>query len=160
MAPVVISMQFRGQSTALSPGVLTARATAPSCALVTRIDESGVHGHLEPTEGEEAHLECRLTFLDAHRFEEVGTISFGNGNALRFRTTGTGSLERSSDPALRHGTAAWEVDGGAGAFTGASGRIVSNFLLSESGDLTDHQLGVLFLATAGHQTRRHREDER
>ena len=37
------------------------------------------------------------------------------------------------------------MDGGAGAFDGASGRIVSNFLLSETGDLTDHQLGVLFL---------------
>jgi len=37
------------------------------------------------------------------------------------------------------------IDGGAGAFEGATGRIVSNFLLSETGDLTDNQLGVLFL---------------
>ena len=142
---VAFSMQFRGHSTRLSPGVLTARATAPSSALVTQVDPEGVHSRLEIREGEEAHLECRLTFLDDTRFEEVGTISFGNGNALRFRTASEGTLADAAEPGLRHGTVAWEVDGGAGAFEGATGRIVSNFLLSETGELTDSQLGVLFL---------------
>jgi hypothetical protein len=145
MRRVAFSMQFRGQSTRLSPGVLTARATAPSSALVTHVDPDGVHGHLEERAGEEAHLECRLTFLDDCRFEEVGTISFGNGNALRFRSSSDGTLAPSAEPGLRHGAAAWVIDGGAGAFEGATGRIVSNFLLSETGDLTDNQLGVLFL---------------
>ncbi|MBA3365099.1 MAG: hypothetical protein H0U03_04845 [Actinobacteria bacterium] len=149
MRSVAFSMQFRGHSNRLSPGVLTARATAPSSALVTEIDCDGVHGRLEAREGEEAHLECRLTFLDVVRFEEVGTISFGNGNTLRFRSAGTGTLATSADPGLRHGAAAWDVDGGAGVFAGASGRIVSNFLLSDSGELTDHQLGVLFLHGTG-----------
>ncbi len=139
-------MEFRGHSTSLSPGVLTARATAPSSALVTEVDADGVHGRLEPRDGGEAHLECRLTFLDDDsRFDEVGTISFGNGNALRFRSATAGTLSPSPQPDLRHGTASWEVDGGAGSFEGATGRIVSNFLLSDTGDLTDHQLGVLFL---------------
>ena len=146
MPHTAFSIHFRGHSIRLSPGVLTARATAPSCALVTQIDADGVHGRLESCEGGEAHLECRLTFLDESRFEEVGTISFGNGNALRFRTLGQGSLTCSEKPGLRHGAAAWDVDGGAGVFAGATGRIVSNFLLSDTGDLTDHQLGVLFLA--------------
>src|SRR5207253_2072717 len=90
-------------------------------------------------------LERRLTFLDETCFEEVGTISFGNGNALRFRSLDTGKLAPSADPELRQGTAAWEIEEGAGAFAGASGRIVSNFLVSESGELTDHEVGVLFL---------------
>jgi len=34
---------------------------------------------------------------------------------------------------------------GAGAFAAATGRIVSNFLVSETGELTDHELGVLFI---------------
>ena len=142
---VAFSMQFRGQSTRLSPGVLTARATAPSSALVTEVFADGVHGRLESRPGDEAHLECRLTFLDECHFEEVGTISFGNGNALRFRSATAGTLGPSPQPDLRHGTAAWEVDVGAGSFEDAKGWIVSNFLLSDTGDLTDHQLGVLFL---------------
>lgn len=142
---VAFSMQFRGHSIRLSPGVLTARATAPSSALVTQVDPDGVHSRLEIRDGDEAHLECRLTFLDDSRFEEVGTISFGNGHALRFRTASEGTLVACAEPGLRHGTAAWEIDGGAGAFERATGRIVSNFLLSETGDLTDHQLGLLFL---------------
>jgi len=145
MRHLAFSMQFRGQSTRLSPGVVTAQATAPSAALVTQVDEDGIHGRLELGDGAEAHLECRLTFVDETRFEEVGTISFGNGHALRFRTVAEGTLEPSAEPGLRHGSAAWIVDGGAGALQGATGRIVSNFLLSDTGDLTDNQLGVLFL---------------
>ena len=145
MRHVAFSMQFRGHSTRLSPGVLTARATAPSSALVTQINHDGVHGRLEARTGHEAHLECRLTFLDDNRFEEVGTISFGNGNALRFRTAAEGTLAACADPRLQHDAAVWDVDGGAGALEGATGRTVSNFLLSDSGDLTDNQLGVLFL---------------
>lgn len=146
MPHTAFSIHFRGRSTRLSPGVMIARATAPGCALVTRIDADGVHGRIEPSEsGGEAHLECRLTFLDKRRFEEVGTISFGNGNTLRFRTVGEGTLMSSERPGLSHGTSSWAIDGGAGVFAGATGRIVSNFLLADTGELTDHQLGVLFL---------------
>jgi hypothetical protein len=145
MSHIAFSMQFRGHSMRLTPGVLTARATAPSSALVTQVAVDGVRSRLEPREGGEAHLECRLTFLDEGRFEELGTISFGNGNVLRFRSPTTGTLAASVEPGLRPGTVAWEVDGAAGAFESATGRIVSNFLLSETGDLTNNQLGVLFL---------------
>jgi hypothetical protein len=149
MHSVTFSMQFRGHTTPLSPGVLTARASAPSGALVTRIDEAGVHGTFEALDGDEALLERRLTFIDETSFEEVGTISFGNGNALRFRSVDAGALVPSSDPELRQGTSAWEIDGGAGAFAAATGRIVSNFLVSETGELTDHELGVLFIPGLG-----------
>jgi hypothetical protein len=125
--PVAFSLEFRGYSTALSPGVLTARASAPR-------DGAG-----------EALLERRITFIDETSFEDAGTISFGGGDALRFRNIGLGTLGPSADPALRQGTAAWSVDGGAGAFAGASGRIVSNFLVAVGGELTDHQLGIVFL---------------
>jgi hypothetical protein len=129
---VAFSLEFRGYSTALSPGVVTARATAPGGELAQN--------------GAEALLERRLTFLSETSFEEAGTISFGSGDALRFRSVGLGSIGPSPRPGLRQGTAAWVVDGGSGAFAGACGRIVSNFLVSDAGELTDHQLGVVFLA--------------
>ena len=69
----------------------------------------------------------------------------GNGNTLRFRSSAEGVLTNAAEPGLRHGAVTWEIDGSAGAFEGASGRIVSNFLLSDTGDLTDNQFGVLFL---------------
>ena len=151
MHAVAFSMQFQGSTKLLSPDVLTAQASAPSGAQVTRIDRGGVHCTFEVRDGGEALLERRLTFVDAARFEEVGTISFGNGHALRFRSVDPGSLVRASD-SLRHGTVAWEIDGGSGAFAGAIGRIVSNFLLADTGELTDRELGVLFLTD---DTRRH-----
>ena len=126
-----------------------ARATAPSGALVTRISDDGVDVAFEPLSGGEAHFECRITLLDESRFEEVGTISFGNGNVLRFRSVGAGELVPSADPHLSHGTSSWEIDGGAGAFAGASGRIVSNFLVSDTGELTDRQVGVIFVPEKG-----------
>jgi hypothetical protein len=129
MDTVAFSLEFRGYSTALSPGVVTARATA--------LTEAFGDG--------EALLERRLTFLSETTFEDAGTISFGNGSALRFRSVGLGTLGASPAEGLRQGTAAWVVDGGSGTFAGASGRIVSNFLVSDAGELTDHQLGVLFL---------------
>jgi hypothetical protein len=134
MHPIAFSLEFRGYSTSLSPGVLTARATAPS---------DGVTGG---SSAGEALLERRLTFLSETSFEDAGSISFGNGSALRFRSVGLGTLGPSPTPGLRHGTATWAVDGGAGVFVGASGRILSNFLVSRDGELTDHHLGVVFLA--------------
>lgn len=145
MRPVAFSLHFRGTSSALSPGVLTARATAPSGALATLIDDAGPHPRFETLDGHEAHMECRLTFADDLHFDEVGTISFGNGNTLRFRSLAPGVLEASAEPGLRHGSAAWAIDGGAGVFARATGRLVSNFLVADSGELTDHQLAVVFL---------------
>ena len=142
-------MQFRGHSTQLSPGVMTARAVAPSGGLVSRIDGEGVHGVFELVDGDEALLERRLTFLDHTTFEEVGTISFGAGNAIRYRNVGHGLFCPSPQSGLRHGTATWAVETGAGVFAGASGRIVSNFLVADSGELTDHQIGVFFLDNPG-----------
>ena len=113
MHSLAFSMEFRGHATLLSPGVLTARATAPSGGLLTRIDSLGVHCRFEEVEGEEALLERRLTFLDETRFEEVGTISFGNGNTLRYRSLDAGTLEPTADPSFRQGTAAWHIDEGA-----------------------------------------------
>jgi hypothetical protein len=53
----------------------------------------------------------------------------------------------SADEHLRHGTATIHVVGGTGQFAGATGQITSNFVLSDTGELTDNQLGMVFLQT-------------
>jgi hypothetical protein len=56
-------------------------------------------------------------------------------------------LAPSASPGLRHGTVTWELDGGSGPFAGASGRITSNFTVTEEGDVADEQLGLIFLSS-------------
>lgn len=127
MAPLRLSLEFRGHATRLEPGVLLGRASAPG------------DGHADPL------LETRVSLLDGGDFEETGTISFGDGHALRFRTRRPGSLANSPEPNLRCGSAICEIDGGSGRFKGAAGRISASFLLSETGELTESHLAWVFL---------------
>ena len=64
---------------------------------------------------------------------------------MRFRTVGLGHLARSPDPHLQQGTAMWEIEGGEGQFDGVRGRITSNFFVSDTGELTDNHLGLIFV---------------
>jgi hypothetical protein len=143
---VVYSMQFRGDATTVAPGVMKVALTAPSGALLTTIDAQGVHGCFEPAPGEEATFRSRLCFADdAATFEECGTIVFGAGHALHLSSVGAGLLGPSPDPHLRHGTVMWQVEKGEGQFEAAEGRITSNFFLSDTGELSDNQVGLIFV---------------
>ena len=124
MTPVSYSLEFRGHATPLDPGVLIGRASAPR-------DEGG-----------EASLETRVTFIGEDGFEQLGTISFGNGDAVRFRSRGLGVLADAAG--LRHGTAICDIESGCGRFEGAAGRITTSFLVSATGELTDHHEAVIF----------------
>ena len=90
-------------------------------------------------------MATRLVFSDEATFREEGTIDFGHGNALRFCSLESGRLDPAPDGSVRHGTSVLEVNGGAGRYAGASGRITSNFVLSPSGEVTDEQVVVLFI---------------
>jgi len=142
MKPITYSLQFRGQAVELD-GVLHKQASAPGCALITSLAHDGVAGSFVWSPGtEEAFFESELAFTDRDGFEEQGTIVFSRGHSLR--VDGRGRLSASPDPHLRQGTVVWEVTGGEGQFAQASGRITSNFFLSDTGDLTENQLGVIF----------------
>jgi hypothetical protein len=93
-----------------------------------------------------ARLESEMVFADATTFREHGTLTFGPESELRFRTLGTGHLARSASPGVRHGTVTWELDGGSGRLAGATGRITSNFTVTDEGEVADEQLGLLFLS--------------
>lgn len=131
MQPLPYALELRGHATPVSPGVLLTRA-------------HGVHALFGGED--EALLEGRLSFLDGGDFELAATIGLGDGSALRLRTVEPGTLANPAENGLRVGTAICEIDRGSGRLAGASGRIVSSFLLSETGELTDTQAGVVSVA--------------
>jgi hypothetical protein len=142
MKPITYSLQFRGTAAQLERG-LRKEARAPGCALVTSLTPAGVEGTFSWAPGDdEAIFESTLAFTGGGGFDEEGSILFARGHVLRVR--GRGQLAASSDPHLLHGTVVWEVAGGDGQFGDAGGRITSNFLLSDTGELTENQLGVIF----------------
>jgi hypothetical protein len=96
-----------------------------------------------------ARLQSEMVFADATTFREDGTIVFDAENTVQFRTLGTGHLAPSPNPGVRQGTVTWELDGGSGQFAGASGRITSNFTVTDEGDIADDHLGVIFLTDKG-----------
>ena len=147
MKPITFSLQFRGQAQEL-PGGLRKQGRAPGCALVTSLSHRGIAASYVWAPGdEEAYFESTLAFVDGDRFDERGTIVFPPGHVLRVQ--GEGRLEPSPDAHLRHGTVVWTVVGGEGQFANATGRITSNFFVSDTGDLTENQLGVVFANGTG-----------
>jgi hypothetical protein len=120
------AMRLTGRMSLISAGVLRRRET-------------------ELPDG--AQLESELLFADdGSSFREQGTLAFDPGNAIRFRTLGTGQLTASPDPQIRYGTVTWELDGGSGRFEQAAGRIASNFTVAADGVVEDAHAGLVFLA--------------
>ncbi len=139
-SPVTYALQFRGQAEE-SGQVARASARAPSTMLVSVVDRDGPHGHYEEVGASEAILHVDL---DADG-PVSGEIDFGGGNTLRVVAVQRCAPRATATPYLRHGAALLEVTGGTGRLATATGWIASNFLVSDTGDLTDNHLGLLFL---------------
>jgi hypothetical protein len=122
------ALELRGHATPVSPDVLLMRS-------------HGVHALFG--DDAEALLEGRLSLLDERTFELAATIGLGDGSAIRLRTVEPGSLGAAGTEGLRAGTAICEIDRASGLLAGATGRIVSSFLLSDTGEVTDTQAGTL-----------------
>ena len=124
MQPISFTLRFDGEVVALDGGRLWAESRATA----------GI-----------AEVLCRreLDVAEDGSVAETGVLSFGDDAAITF--SARGRLGASPDPAVRHGTAVLEVTGGSGKLSGARGFVTSNFLLSETGGLTDHHLGLLFV---------------
>jgi hypothetical protein len=141
------ALEFRGE-VATDGNVLVKRASAPPCSHVTRLTMAGVvAGFLYDDCREEAFLDALLLLTGRHSFSETATVDFGHGHQLRLRTSSRGRIDRSADDRLRHGTAVLEIADGTGQFENAAGRVTSNFVLSDTGELTDNQLGLIFLGS-------------
>lgn len=139
------ALEFRGEALPDDDG-LVFRARAPSGTIETRVARDGVSSlHIVDDLAEEAMLQARLAFRADGSFTARTTLDFGHGHRLFIETAGEGRLGDSADEHLRHGTAVFRVAGGVGQFRGATGQVTSNFVLSDTGDLTDRQVGIVFL---------------
>lgn len=138
-------LEFRGQATQ-DGDELVVGAGAPSCVHETRVEGAGVtSSYVFDEDAGEALLDSRVALDGNGVFTAVATIDFGHGHRLFLRTGDNGRLDGSADRHLRHGTAVFQVVGGTGQFDGASGRVTSNFVLSDTGDVTDNHFGMIFL---------------
>ena len=147
MRQVIYALQFTGTGVPVSdaPMVMKAATSAPSSTITTTVGLSGVQGSIQPAAGDTASFESQVTMMGESSFDESGSISFGAGNRLRFSTVGQGHLGPSPDPKLSCGAVMWKIDGGEGQFAEASGYITSNFSISDQGEVTDNQFGVIFV---------------
>ena len=135
--PISFALQLEGQAVELDGG----RFWAETRAVPIEIDAS--LAGLDGIRADSVLCRRNLELWADGSLVQTGEITFGAGDAVTFRARGT--LGASPDPHLRHGTAVFEVTGGRGRLAGASGFVTSNFLLSDTGELTDHHLGLLFL---------------
>jgi hypothetical protein len=142
------ALEFRGEAYDDGTGI-SMRASAPPCSHVTQLAHEGVESRfVYDDSAEEAFMESRLTLNGGGAFSAGMTLDFGHGHELHLRTVDDGRLVDSAEENLRHGTAAFEVVEGTGQFEGATGRITSNFVVSNTGELTDNQLGIVFVRPA------------
>jgi hypothetical protein len=125
--PITFALRFQGKAVELDGGRFWAETRAPA----------GI---------EEALCRRELAVREDGSLIQAGVLSFGPDAAITFRARG--ALGASPHPQYRHGTAVLEVTGGRGRLAGARGFVTSNFLLADSGELTDHHIGLLFLERA------------
>ena len=147
MRQVLYAMRFSGKAEPASADgkALKAATSPPSSRLTSVVGHEGLRSDLTPIAGDEATFASEVTFTGDAAFLEVGIITFGGENTLRFSTVGSGYLAPSADPTRKHGTVMWRVDHGEGQFAGASGLITSNFFVDAGLGVVDHHFGVLLL---------------
>ena len=143
MKPIAFALRFHGEAVELDGGRFWVETRAPACMFAHVVGPDGAANRLDGIGAEEALCRRDLELRDDGSLVQTGEISFGAGDAITFRAEG--ELGASPDPRLRHGTAVFEVTGGRGRLAGARGFVTSNFLLSDTGELTDHHLGLLFV---------------
>jgi hypothetical protein len=147
MRRLIYALRFRGnaQRVGIDGNVLKTKTGTAGCAIQTRIEVAGMSGTLRTLVGQKATFESELIFTGETTFQQSGTIAFATGrHQLRFSSVGSGHLGPTPEAEHRHGAAIWRVDGGDGQFAGASGLIVSNFFVTDAGEITDYHFGVIF----------------
>ncbi|HUS08725.1 MAG TPA: hypothetical protein VMZ52_20645 [Bryobacteraceae bacterium] len=148
MQQIVYAMQFKGQAVPGGgpSGPMEVESTAVSSSITSVINSGGLTGGFDPAAAAAAIFRSEVTLKSESTFTEAGSITFGSGDhRLRFSTVGEGWLAPGPQPSIKQGTVTWKVEGGEGQFEGAAGLITSNFTLSDTGEVHDYHLGILYI---------------
>ena len=153
MRRIIYNMEFKGRGEQQSDGEMhwVTQSFAPCMRVTTEIGADGVDARIEELAGPKAEFNSKSAAQDGgelgpgKKFREWGTISFGNGNMLKFDTVGAGEFGPVGDAGLLQGGIVWAVDGGSGLFENAEGIITSNFAVDAAGDVVDYHTGVIYL---------------
>ena len=141
MTDLVFALEFRGKARPVPgrEGAREARTTASMDRLVTFTGGEW----LRPLIDAPPVLEARVQRYPDGTFVEEGTITFGTAGTVTFETVGRGCVESGREPATTVGAVVWRIVEGKGSFTGATGLITSNFVVSADGDVVDNHLARL-----------------
>ena len=145
MRQLIFALQFTGSATPGSNGALHAKTTAGSQALRTVLSAAGLQPSVEAVVGGAAAFESEVAMSTDGTFDEWGTITYGTAGTVRFKTVGRGIIAPSPLDGIQRGAVIWEVTGGDGRFSGASGLITSNFSVNSDGEVIDNQFAQLFV---------------
>lgn len=149
MRQLIYTMHFRGQASpsADNPKVLRMTSSGTSSTMETLVGPTGVETKLHPAPGDLAFLESEVRLSGEDAFEGNGVLGFGDEgeHELRFETVHAGHFGRSGIPGVMAGSVSWHVRGGTGRFQSATGLITSTFTLTDSGELSEYQCGLIFV---------------
>ncbi|MBA3379226.1 MAG: hypothetical protein H0T93_10120 [Chloroflexia bacterium] len=146
MRLIVYALQFQGSATVegVDGNILRLASQASGGTRPLRVVDGTTSGSSEPELGSEARQESDLTFTGATTFQLVSAIAFRTGaGQVHVHTAGSGYLNPVAEDGCKYGAAVSWVERGNGRFAGASGLITSNFIVTESGEVTDYHLGVV-----------------
>ena len=150
MRQLTYVMHFRGQASpsADNAKILRITSSGTSSAMETLVGPTGVETTLHPAAGDLAFLESEVRLAGQDAFEDQGVLTFGDEghHELRFATVHPGHLGASPIPGTMAGSVAWQVRGGTGRFQSATGLITSTFAVTDSGQLSEYQCGLIFVA--------------
>ncbi len=149
MQQLVYAIQFKSSATPHegTPNVMNVKGEAASASITTVVHDQGLTGGFDPAAVVPVSFESEVKMLESNTFTESGTITFGDkGNRLLFKSVGTGWMAPGPQDGVSQGAISWVIEGGEGQFAGAKGVITSNFTIGSDGEVSDYQLGVLYLA--------------
>jgi hypothetical protein len=133
------AMRFTGRVSSVRPGVFECASRAPAEAIVTAAFDAPAFVR---STREGASLLAEITLDGEGRFEENGTVAFGDGDAIHFRSAVPGTLSPLAGHA-GHGAGVCVIEGGAGRLASVWGHVTSAFVLADGGELVDARVAVV-----------------